>query len=112
MWEGAMGLGPGGNSLLKRIGQAARTIDWLEMERMERGLTRRAAVIKWRGKSSHKKPLAPVANPSKDEKDGSRIWQWVGDTMESKGFVTNGWYSVGFIRKMGFKLPPVGGNKK
>jgi hypothetical protein len=32
--------------------------------------------------------------------------------MESKGFVTMGWYSVGFIRKMGFKVPPIGGKKK
>ena len=107
-----MGLGPREHSLLERIGFVPRTMDWLEMERMERGLTRRAAVIKWKGTGKKVKPLAPVANPAKDERDGSRIWQWVGDTMESKGFVTNGWYSVGFIRKMGFKVPVIGGVKK
>ena len=105
-----MGLGPREHSLLERIGFVPRTLDWLEMERMERGLTRRAAVIKWKGKGKKVKPLAPVANSARIE--GERLWQWVGESVESKGLFNSMWYKADMIRAVGFKLPPIGGKKK
>ena len=98
-----MGLGPNNSSLLKRTGHAFEmTLDWLTMDRQERGQARRIAAIKWSMK--HKKQQKPVA-PVSPSDSKHRVWMWEGEDIPSKGIRTGCWYQADDIRRWGFKLP-------
>ena len=100
------GLGPNNTSLLERVGkQFEMTLDWLEMDRQERGQARRLAVIRYGMKhKKQQKPTAPVRDKPK-MKGYERQWIWEGKSMESKGMIHGQGYSGTEIRNQGFKLP-------
>ena len=102
------GLGPNNSSLLERVGHAFEmTLDWLEMDRQERGQARRKAVMKWTMRhKKQSKPLAPVEESElRSIPDNHRLWIWIGETIESKGLQTSLSYSSSYIRQCGFRLP-------
>jgi len=101
-----VGLGPNNSSLLERVGrQFEMTLDWLTMDRQERGQARRIAAIRYGMKhKKQQKPLAPVSIKPK-EKGYERRWLWEGDDIESKGLKHFHSYSSTVIRAAGFKLP-------
>lgn len=100
------GLGPNNSSLLERTGHKFEmTSDWLEMDRQERSMVRKASAIKYAMK--HKKPAKPIApveqmNGVLDMETRSRLWRWVG---ENNGLKKDGLYTAVEIRRYGFKLP-------
>lgn len=97
------GLGPNNSSLLERTGHAFEmTLDWLEMDRQERGQARKVAAIKWAMKhKKQSKPLAPVEESSV-KRLGKRLWIWLG---EDNGMKKGELYGADVIRGYGFKLP-------
>lgn len=101
-----IGLGPNGTSLLERTSHAFElTLDWLEMDRSERGQLRRAAGIRYGMKhKKQQKPLAPVEEVVK-QKGVPRSWRWMGEDIESKALYHKHFYREEYIREQGFRLP-------
>jgi len=102
------GLGPNGSSLLERVGkQFEMTLDWLILDRQERGQARKIATIRYATKhKKQQKPLAPVKESDlKSIPEGNRLWIWQGEVIESKGLQPSLSYSSEYIRKCGFRLP-------
>lgn len=99
-------LGPNNTNLMERVGkQFEMTLDWLEMDRSERGQARRVAAIRYGMKhKKQQKPMAPVEETS--EKRGKiRVWIWRGEKIETKNLIPGGYYDNGYIRERGFRLP-------
>src|SRR3990167_5743891 len=102
------GLGPNNTSLLERTGKAFEmTLDWLEMDRQERGQARRVAVIKWATKhKKQQKPSAPVEETEEGKiNKGERLWKWIGEAIPTKELFAGHLYSSSYLRLYGFRLP-------
>lgn len=103
-----VGFGPNNSSLLERVGkQFEMTLDWLEMDRSERGQARRVAAIRYGMKhKKQQKPLAPVEETTeKHYGDKARLWKWNGEEIASKGLLPGDLYASDQIREAGFRLP-------
>ena len=103
-----VGLGSNQTSLLERVGKKFEmTLDWLEMDRQERGQARKIAAIKWSMKhKKQQKPVAPVEQcDDRFSEEGKRLWIWKGEDIPSKSIQYAYMLTSDQIRKAGFRCP-------
>lgn len=110
-----MGIGPHKSSLAERVKLPAPV--WsnpfaMQLEGIARKEARRERAIYLSTKNRAPRKAEAPAKPLPKQKGQERLWEWVGESIDSKQMFHGCTYTAQQLRKAGFKLAKIKGGKE